>query len=575
MTQPEDGMISQKCARYQVSLSYRIDGTFQDKTSLDRQKQIAYTSPTRSNVITEMQYEGKMIKSMNIAWWVLRWSELQPQKPAIIFKGQEISYLELHRRANRASCWLQSLGIEKGDRVGVLLENCPEFIDLYIACARLGAIFVPINFRLARPDLGFILGNSRPRLFVFGERYGELVTGLNLNTCTPPMLLGSVGHKIASSEIMDYNAETQAFDGQEPFLTESMGPTDPEEPHVIMYTSGTTGQPKGAVLSHRKTFFNCLNADIFFNLHFDDIMLIVLPLYHSGGLFIQASPILYKGATMIIHPKFDPDMTYKDIERFRATKLLGVPTVYRALLGVEQERRGNLSSLSICAIGGEKTTPELLTRCMQAGFPLCQIMGQTETSILLWASAEESLRKPGTVGRPVFHAEVNLVDRQDRPVNSGEVGEIVVRGSIMMKEYWQDPVRSEETIKNGWLHTGDLARKDEDGYFYLVDRAKDMYISGGENVYPAEVEKALREHPCVEDIAIVGVADEIWGEVGHAFVITKIGANVLAEDVVSFCEGRLARFKWPRHVTFCGDFPRTTLGKVRKALLVNGEPVSK
>jgi fatty-acyl-CoA synthase len=250
------------------------------------------------------------------------------------------------------------------------------------------------------------------------------------------------------------------------------------------------------------------------------------------------------------------------------TKLLGVPTVYKALLRVEPEKRGDLSSLKVSAIGGEKTTFELLTQCKEAGFSLRQIMGQTETSILLWASEEESLRKPGTVGRPVFHAEVNVVDRLGKTVTSGEVGEIVVRGSIMMKEYWQDPARTEETIKNGWLRTGDLARRDDEGYYYLVDRAKDMYISGGENVYPAEVERALRAHPAIEDLAIVGVPDETWGEVGHAFVILKPGSHVQAQEVISFCDRRLARYKWPKHVTFCSDFPRTSLGKVRKGMLL-------
>jgi fatty-acyl-CoA synthase len=335
-----------------------------------------------------------------------------------------------------------------------------------------------------------------------------------------------------------------------------------------MYTSGTTGLPKGAVLSHRKTFFNCLNADIFFKLHFEDIMLIVLPLFHSGGLFIQASPILYKGATMIIHPKFDPAKTFQDMERSRVTKFLGVPTVYRALLRVGPEKRGNLSYLEVCAIGGEKTTPELLARCKEAGFPLRQIMGQTETSILLWASEDDSLRKPGTVGRPVFHADVSLIDRDGRQVKPGEVGEIVVRGSVMMKEYWQDPVRTEETIKNGWLHTGDLARMDDEGYFYIVDRARDMYISGGENVYPAEAERVLKEHPDIADVAVVGVPDETWGETGHAFVILKPGSCLCVEDVAKFCNGKLARYKWPKKVTFCRDFPRTSLGKVRKPLLI-------
>ncbi|MBA4416316.1 MAG: long-chain fatty acid--CoA ligase [Syntrophus sp. (in: bacteria)] len=510
-----------------------------------------------------------MIKSMNIAWWVFRWSELYPDKPAIIFDNTTISYMELHDRANRTACWLQSLGIEKGDRVIVMLGNCPEFIELYIACSHLGAIFVPVNFRVSMPELDYTIKNARPRLFVFDSKCANTFTPLSLNYQRPPMLFAFLGEQSVSDTILDYRNETASFSGQKPFLTRSLGPAYPEEPHVIMYTSGTTGQPKGAVLSHRKTFFNCLNADIFFNLQFDDIMLILLPLFHSGGLFIQASPILYKGATMVIHPKFDPLKTYEDIHRFKVTKFLGVPTVYRALLQVAPEQRKDLTSLKVCAIGGEKTTPALLLECRDAGFSLRQIMGQTETSILLWASEDESLRKPGTVGRPVFHAEVRLADRNGKTVGPGEVGEIVVRGSIMMKEYWQDPMKTEDTIRNSWLYTGDLARKDEDGYYYLVDRARDMYISGGENVYPAEVERVLKTHGGIEDLAIVGVPDPTWGEVGHAFVILKPEVSLATEELIAFCTDLLARYKWPKYVTFCDDFPRTSLGKVRKAVLIN------
>ena len=509
-----------------------------------------------------------MIKSMNIAWWVKRWSELHPNKTAIIFEGNQISYLELHRKVNQTCCWLQSLGIEKGDRVAVMLSNCPEFLELYLACSRLGALFVPVNYRLAAPELDYTLMNSRPRLFVFGNEYAETVLSLKTNDSKKPLLLlASIPQCTDSPEILDYQVESAVDHDQNPFLTESMAPASPEEPHVIMYTSGTTGQPKGAVLSHRKTFFNCLNADIFFKLHFDDVMLIVLPLFHSGGLFIQASPVIYKGATMIIHPNFDPHRTYEDIRQHKVTKFLGVPTVYNSLVKANSEKRAAFSSLKVCAIGGEKLTPELQAQFKDAGFSLRQIMGQTETSILLWASEEDVFRKPGAVGRPVFHAEVRIVDRLGHPCSPGQVGEIIVRGSIMMTEYWQDPIKTEETIKGGWLHTGDLARIDEDGYFYLVDRAKDMFISGGENVYPAEIERVLRGHPAIEDIAVVGAPDKSWGEVGHAFVISKSGMDLTPEEVISYCDGRLANYKWPKQVIFTPNFPRTALGKVRKTVL--------
>lgn len=515
-----------------------------------------------------------MLTSMNSAWWVQRWGELHPEKPAIIFEGTTITYSALYGRLNAVATWLQSIGIEKGDRVAVMLDNCPEFIELYLACSRLGAIFVPINFRLAAKEVEYTLRNCRPRVFVFGEEFTRALAELNFQDYLPPMLTAVVANGGIRQGSLDYHKTVDRFIGEEPFLTASTGPSSPEEAQVIMYTSGTTGEPKGAVLSHRKTFFNCLNADIFFKLSFDDIMLIILPLFHSGGLFIQASPCIYKGGTMVIHRRFDPHKTLFDIEHYKITKFLGVPTIYRALLDFPEHQRSDISSLKVCAIGGEKTTHELLVKCNEAGFPVRQIMGQTETSILLWASEEESLARPGTVGRPVFHAEVDLVDRQGRSVKLGEVGEIVVRGSIMMTEYWQDPEKTRETIRNGWLYTGDLARMDEEGYFYLVDRAKDMYISGGENVYPAEVEKVLKQHPAIDDVAVVGVPDEKWGEVGHAFVIRKHGHNVSCEEIIAFCDGKLARYKWPKSVSFVSSFPRTTLGKVRKHLLVSELPTS-
>jgi fatty-acyl-CoA synthase len=395
------------------------------------------------------------------------------------------------------------------------------------------------------------------------------VETLSLNAARPPLLLSCVGCRKEGHPYIDYQAETAAFKGRSPFLTKYLSPSDPTEPQVIMYTSGTTGSSKGAVLTHRKTFFNCLNAEIFFKLHMDDVMLILLPLFHSGGLFIQASPALYKGATLILHSRFDPEATYRDIEQYNVTKLLGVPAVYKSLLDVRHQEPGDLSSLRVCAIGGEKTTPELLSRCREAGFRLRQIMGQTETSILLWASEDDFLTKPGTVGRPVFHAEVELVDPEGRPVPAGTVGEIVVKGSILMREYWMDPERTAQTLKDGRLHTGDLARVDEDGYFYLVDRVGDMYISGGENVYPAEVERVVEAHPLVKEVAVIGVPHDKWGEVGHAYVICQDGIQPEPAALVKFCKARLASYKIPRGFTFCTDFPRTALGKVRKHRLIS------
>lgn len=508
-----------------------------------------------------------MIKSMNIAWWVQRWAELTPDKPAIIFEDKTISYRTLCQRADQTSCWLQSIGIEKGDRVAVMLNNCPEFLDLFLACSRLGVIFVPINFRITASELDYFIMNCRPRLFIHGADFAETVNCLDLEGYLPPLMISVVGGSAFDKKVFDFSSQTMKFKGKRAFVTRSLGPADPEEPQVIMYTSGTTGKPKGAVLSHRKTFFNCLNADIFFKLHPGDIMLVFLPMFHSGGLFIQAAPIFYKGATIVLHRKFDPLKVYEDIEKYRITKFLGVPTVYRELLKVDLKDRKDISSLKVCAGGGEKLTIGLIEKCAKAGLAFRQILGQTETSILLWASENDPLTKPGTVGRPVFHAEVSIMDKDGKMAPPGKIGEIVVKGSIMMKEYWQDPVKTEETIKNGYLHTGDLAYMDEDGFFYLAGRAGDMYISGGENVYPAEIEKVLKQHPHIEDAAVVGMEDETWGESGHAFVILSPKASLTEEDVIAMCRGSLAKYKWPKKVTFKSEFPLTSLGKVKKGEL--------
>jgi fatty-acyl-CoA synthase len=509
-----------------------------------------------------------MIKSMNIAFWVQRWRELHPDKPAIIFNDRIISYRELHARSDRTASWLQSIGIEKGDRVAVMLTNSLEFVDVFLGCSRLGAIFVPINYRIAAAELKHPITNARPRLFIFDQSYQDMIVSNGFEKQLPPMLLYVVGSRSSSGSIRHYNTEIHMFEGQQPFVSKSLGPSDPEEPHVIMYTSGTTGAPKGAVLSHRKTFFNCLNAEIFFKLHFDDVMLIALPLFHSGGLFIQAAPTLYKGATILLHSKFDPISIYKDIEKYHVTKFLGVPTVFRSLLNVPFEQRGDVSSLKTCAGGGEKTSKKLFQSCQKAGFAFRQIMGQTETSILLWASENDSLNRPGTVGKPVFHAEVSILDREGCRVQPGEIGEIVVRGSIMMKEYWQDPDQTDATIKNGYLHTGDLAFVDQEGYFYLVDRADDMYISGGENVYPAEVEAVLRDMPGIDDVAVIGIPDATWGAVGYAFILSENGqASCDLADVRQHCQDKLAGFKIPKQISFVAELPRTALGKVKKAVL--------
>ncbi len=503
-----------------------------------------------------------MIKSMNAAWWVKRWAELCPEKPAIHYKELRITYARLHRQVELTARWLHRIGVGPGDRVAGMLRNCPEFIELFLASTRTGSVFVPLNFRLAAGELAYMLSHCRPALFAYspefagvaeqalaGREHGEMIS-----VCVEP------GHGLQPGAAAE--APESALDNGVPGDA-----IDPESPHVIMYTSGTSGRPKGAMLSHRKTFFNCLNAGIFLNLCADDVVLIALPLFHSGGLFVLASPCLFTGATQIIEPRFDAHRTCRLIQESSVNVFVGVPAVYRAILDVLPEYPQVAAGLKVAAIGGERVPPELVARCRDHGLPMRQIMGQTETSILLWASEKDLSERRGTVGRPVFHAEVRLVNEADQPVHPGRPGEIVVRGPTLMNGYWKAPDATALTIRNGWLHTGDVAVRDQDGYFFIVDRAKDMYISGGENVYPAEIERVLTEHPAIREAAVIGVPHERWGETGHALIIPVPGSTVTEADVAEWCRARLASYKCPNSISFCDDFPRTSLGKPRKALL--------
>jgi len=334
-----------------------------------------------------------------------------------------------------------------------------------------------------------------------------------------------------------------------------------------MYTSGTTGLPKGAILSHRKTFFNVLNADIYFNLTSYDIVIIARPMFHSGGLIVDMVPVLYKGGTVIVKRRFAFAEILETAEQYKVTILELPATVYNFMLEECDIDRYDLCAIKCCFTGGERVPVALLQAFAEKGIIISQIYGLTEASTIFWLPIDKAVVKMGSVGQPVVHGEVMIVDAKGRHVKTGEIGEIIVKGSILMSGYWKRPDLTKKVVKNGWLRTGDLARMDEDGFAYIIDRKKDMFISGGENVYPAEVEKALFSHPAVLDAAVVGVPDRKWGEVGKAFIESKEGHSISPDDVRVFLADRLARYKIPHYIEFTKKLPKTASGKIKKHLL--------
>jgi len=500
---------------------------------------------------------------INVGQWIQKWSTVQPEKKALIFEGTSFTYRQLGDRIHRLGNSLTAMDVRKGDRVAILLYNCNQYLEAYFAAARIGAVAVPLNYRLATPEVEYLLCNAGAETLIFDGEFVETVKGLRQKIPVKKERYLGVGDRLPDLAL-NYEHVIRESPPEAPRVPwEVTG----EDPHLIMYISGTTGLPKGAVLSHRKTFYNCLNADIFFELKSTDVMLIVVPLFHSAGLLITASPMYYQGGTVVLHKRFDARKILEDIQKYRVNKFLAITTMYNFILQRENLESYDLSSLETCYVGGERVPPSLVQKYREHGIFLRQIFGQTETSILLWTTAEDAMNKIETVGKPVLHGEIRLVDAEGRDVGMGEVGEIIARGPILMSGYWNGPELTRQTIRNGWLHTGDLAKMDEEGCFYIVDREKDMYISGGENVYPAEIEKIYSAHPKVFEVAVVGVPDEKWGQVGKVFIVLKEGSSMTEEEALRYCEGKVARFKIPKYCRFVKALPKTESGKIKKSSL--------
>jgi fatty-acyl-CoA synthase len=493
------------------------------------------------------------VRDFGIGSWAARRARRTPGRTAVVDRDGSFTYADLSERVNRLAGGLRDLGVRRGDRVAYLGPNHHAFLETLFASGALGAIFVPLNTRLAPPELDYCLADSGASVLIAGA--DPVVAS---DPSRPVIAIGPAGDGPSAYETLLAASASDPVDE----------PVALDDPFMIMYTSGTTGRPKGALLTHGNITWNACNVLVDVDLAADEVALCVTPLFHTAGLNMTCLPTLLKGGTVVLEPSFDPERVLDLIAAHRVTYLFGVPVMYDAIARSERWADADLSSLRLASCGGAPVPRATIAAYLERGVAFVQGYGMTEASpgVLLLAGAD-SARKAGTAGVPHFFTEAHVVDARMRAVDVGERGEVVVSGPNVMRGYWGRPDDTELAVEAGWLHTGDIATVDGDGYVSIVDRAKDMIISGGENVYPAEVEAALVEHPDVDDCAVIGVADDRWGEVGRAVVVPARADHADGAALLGFLRGRLAGYKIPKSVVFAAALPRSPSGKVlRRAL---------
>ena len=491
---------------------------------------------------------------MIVGRWLSDRARNTPSRIAIDYDGRSITYAELAAGADLFAAAFREAGLRRGDRVATLTGNSPEHVMVLFACAQLGLILLPLSWRLAAPELQYQLEDAEPSLFLVEDVYDELAaaTGHAFER-----LAVKAGVRPESSGLVE-----EAWSRPEPPGVSDLGlrPRDlsvegvsAEDGLLLIYTSGTTGKPKGALLTHANCFWTNIGFDGATGVHGDDVVLQVLPQFHVGGWNVQSLLAWLKGATVILERQFDADRVLRLIEEKRVTTMMGVPPIYLFLAQHPRFADADLSSLERAVVGGAPMPEALLETWAARGIAIVQGYGLTEAAPnVLCLPPEDAVRKLGFAGKPYPFVDVRL----------GSESELQVTGPNVFAGYWRNPEATAQAFtEDGWLRTGDVAEVDDEGYYRIKGRLKDMYISGGENVYPAEVEAALHEHPAVADAAVVGVAHERWGEGGVAFVVAD---GVSEEELIAWCSARLARFKVPTSVRFVAEVPRNSLGKIQK-----------
>jgi fatty-acyl-CoA synthase len=483
---------------------------------------------------------------MDLSSWIVRHAAFTPRKAALRFGGEALSYAGLDAHIGRVTATLAGLGVKRRDAVAFLGLNHPDQLALLFACARLGAMYMPLNWRLAPPEHARMLADCPPRLLFVESAFAAHAK--------------EIGALPEATRLVPLEPAPWASQAKDV-------PRDGDEntPLLLCYTSGSTGAPKGVVLTQRALLYNAMNSGHMHDLTSEDRVLTTLPLFHVGGMNIQTTPALHAGASVTLHAKFDPLAALEAIERERITLTVLVPAQLQAMMETPRWGSADLSSLRMITTGSTIVPEAFVRKVNSRGVPLVQVYGSTETCpIASYVRVADAERKAGSAGLPALHCEMKVADDEGRALAAGRDGEILVRGASVATGYWNAPEQSAQAFVDGWYRSGDVGHFDDEGHLYVVSRKKDMIISGGENIYPAELEHILAEAPAVLEACVVGRPDARWGEAVVAVIVLKPGAKMSEAEAMALFQGRIARYKQPREVRFAERLPRSALGKILK-----------
>lgn len=495
-----------------------------------------------------------------------RRARLTPDREAVydVPGNRRYTYRELNERACRLANYLRSeMGIRRGDRVGIIAQNGIHFVDLLYGLAKIGAILVPFNWRVKPYELQYMSNDCEPSAMICGPQFAGLIKASKDGmSCSRFISLQGADIDAACT----YEHMIEAGSPEEPPRPADLGEDDPL---CILYTSGTTGKSKGAVIPHRQVLWNCINTVISWGLSESDVSSVFTPMYHAGGLFIFLTPLLYAGGRIFIESEFDPDRTIAHIREEKCTVVLGVPTLFKMWHECDSYKDADFSGVRFFVNGGAAIPVELMDAWRaEKNVVFRQGYGLTECGVnCMSMTNEESTKYNGSVGKPIFHSEIRLLDPEGREVPPEEPGELCIKGPTTCLGYWKNVEATKKALVDGWFHTGDMAKRNAEGYIYIIGRYKDMIKSGGENIYAAEVEGVFRDHPAVAECALIGKPDPKWDEVGLMIVVLEKGMRATEAELIAFCKERLANYKVPKQVIFADSLPYSSYGKIQKSEL--------